>query len=119
MKSLPALISLATVAALIVVAVAASLINSVPFTLIAAYVVGIGSSLTFLALFAADYASQPRLLRVVDPAASKRELEALLRAAASRERRDVAVAPAARDEITEKLWSTLGLDREPSTLSLL
>jgi hypothetical protein len=119
MKSLPALISLATATVLIVVAVAASFINSVPFTLIASYVVGIGTSLAFLALFAADYAPQPRILRVVDPAESKRELEALLRAAAAGDRSEPEIVPVFGDEITVNLLSTMGLHREPSTLSLL
>jgi hypothetical protein len=119
MKSLPALISLATAAVLILIAIAASFIESVPFALIASSVIGVGTTFAFLALFAADYGPPPRVLRVVDPEESKRELDALLRMAAARDRSEPEIAPALADEITVNFLSTVGLDRQPSTLSLL
>jgi hypothetical protein len=57
--------------------------------------------------------------RVVDPEESKRELDALLRMAAARDRSEPEIAPALADEITVNFLSTVGLDRQPSTLSLL
>jgi hypothetical protein len=105
MKSLPAIISLATAAALLLLAVAASLIDSLPFALIASYIVGFACSIGFLALFISDYAPRARPIELV-----VRETEA------AREAKNQAV-PAFADHITLNVLSTAGLTNDPATLS--
>jgi hypothetical protein len=105
MKSLPAIISLATAAILLLLAVAASVINSLPFALIASYVVGFGCSAAFLALFAADYSPRRPIEIVVKETEEKRELA-------------WPNSSGAEDSITVNFLSTMGLRKDPATLSL-
>jgi hypothetical protein len=106
MKSLPAIISLATAAALLLLAVAASFIDSLPFALIASYIVGFACSIGFLALFIADY--NPR---------SARPIELVIRETEAKRQVERPVAPSFVDPITLNVLSTLGLRNDPATLS--
>lgn len=107
MKNAPAIISLATVGALLILAVASSLFDSIPFALIACYIVGFSGSIAFLATFMADYGPRsPGPIRIVaeDPA-SDRWTEAPT---------DVAI----NEQLTVSILSTLGLRDAPATLSV-
>jgi hypothetical protein len=106
MKSLPAIISLATAAALLLLAVAASFIDSLPFALIASYIVGFACSVGFLALFIADYG--PR---------SARPIELVIRETEAKRHIERPVAQLFEDPITLNVLSTVGLQNDPATLS--
>jgi hypothetical protein len=117
MKNMPAIITFATVAALLLLAIAASLFNSIPFAFIASYVVGFGCSLGFLAMFIADYSHRsPRLAEIVVREADARpELEAAAKASTAWNQPDWGY----RDPITVSFRSTLGLRNEPITWSAM
>ncbi len=119
MKNLPAIISIATVAVLLLLAVAASVIDSLPFAFMASYVVGFACSVQLFAMFVQDYGPRgPRLVESVSVEASaRRDLEAAKAAEAEwrLERRD---AGACCDPVTVNVLSTLGLRNDDATLSL-
>jgi hypothetical protein len=117
MKNMPAIITFATVAALLLLAIAASLIDSIPFAFIASYVVGFGCSLGFLAMFIADYSRRsPRLAEiVVRDADVATELEAAAKASPAWNQ----PGWGAPDPITVNFAATLGLRNEPNTWSAI
>lgn len=120
MKTLPAIISIATIAALLLLAVAASVIESIPFAYIATCVIGFAVALELLALFVADYGPQPPRLIAVEQEKAQAEREAAARASETRRRIEREVnSPAFNDEASVNWVSTAGLRNEPSTLSLL
>jgi hypothetical protein len=121
MKNLPAIISIATVAVLLLLAVAASVIDSLPFALIASYVVGFACSLSLLALFVADYAPRsPRLIALVSSEAEeKRAHGAAARAAATEHLLDHQADAPYSDPITVNFMATMGLRNDPATVSLV
>ncbi len=107
MKNAPAIISLATVGALLILAVASSLVDSIPLALIACYIVAFSGSIAFLATFMADYGPRsPEAIRIVaeDPA-SDRWAEV---------HTDVALS----EQLTVSILSTGGLHEAPATLSV-
>jgi len=106
MKSLPAIISIATVAALMLLAVAASFIDSLPFALIASYIVGFACSVGFLALFIADYG--PR---------SARPIELVIRETEAKRQVETSVVQPFEDPITLNVLSTMGIRNDPATIS--
>jgi hypothetical protein len=110
MKNLVPITSIATIAALLLLAVAASFIDSLPFALIASYVVGFACSASLLAVFIADYS--PRSPRPIPIA--RRELEAAESARWAQGRFD----PSFDDQVTVNILSTVGLRDDPATLSL-
>jgi uncharacterized protein (DUF58 family) len=117
MKNLPAIASIATVAVLLLLAVAASLIDSLPFAFIASYVVGFGCSIGLLAMFISDYGpSTPRPLAIVTREVEERRALEAARAAAAQGQ---PVETAYNDPITVSWMSTLGLQNDPATVSLL
>src|SRR5665213_3820370 len=66
MKNLPAIISIATVAVFLLLAVAASVIDSLPCAFMASYVVGFACSIQLFAMFVEDYGPRsPRLVESV------------------------------------------------------
>jgi hypothetical protein len=119
MKNLPAITSIATLAVLLLLAVAASVIDSIPFAIIASYVVGFGCSIGFLAVFLADYDPRsPRPVAVVTTEAeARRKLEAAMAAAAQHELDGQMDTPFG-EPVTVNLLSTMGLRNDPATLSL-
>jgi hypothetical protein len=120
MKMLPAIVSLATIATLLLLAVAASVTDFIPFALVASYVVGFGCSIGFLALFIADYTPRSRRLveTVVSEAEAERELEAMARAAAAQRRFREELDQLAHGPLTANMLRTLGLRNDQATLSL-
>jgi hypothetical protein len=115
MKTLPAIISIATVAVLLLLAVAASVIDSLPFAYIASYVVGCGCAAGLLAFFIADYGPRsPRLIEaVIDEAKALRDAEA--RAAAARRQAETPFD----DHVTVNWLSSGSLSNDPATVSQL
>jgi hypothetical protein len=118
MKNVTAIISIATVAVLLLLAVAASFIDSLPFALIASYIIGFSASIGFLALFIADYGERgPRPIPVVikedEP---QRQLEE--KAADSREWIGSQGSTPFNDPITVNLMSTLGMRDNSATSTL-
>jgi hypothetical protein len=117
MKNLPAIISIATVAVLLLLAVAASVIDSLPFALIASYVVGFACSLSLLALFVADYA--PRSPRLIALVSSEAEEKRAREAAATERLLDRQADAPYSDPITVNFMATMGLRSDPATVSLV
>jgi hypothetical protein len=119
MKNLTVIISIATVAVLLLLAVAASLIDSIPFAFVASYVVGFAGSIQLLAFFVQDYAPRkPRLVEVESSeAAAKRALEAAkaLEAQWLAEQRS---SGSFDEHLTVNVLSTIGLRNDHATLSL-
>ena len=65
MKNLPAIVSLSVIATLLLLAVAASFDTSIPFALIASYVVGFACAAAMLASLIVDYGqSAPTLIEI-------------------------------------------------------
>jgi hypothetical protein len=121
MKNAPAIITFATLAVLLLLAVAASIFDSIPFVFIASYVVGFGCSVGFLTMFIADYAQRtPRLIVLeVSRADRARERQAARRAASIESMLDQDPSGQFSDPITMNFLSTAGLRKGPSTLSLI
>jgi hypothetical protein len=101
----------------LLLAIAASLFDSIPFAFIASYVVGFGCSLGFLAMFIADYGHRsPRLVEIVVREADARsELEAAAKASAAWNQPDWGTP----DTITVDFRSAIGLRNEPNTWSAI
>lgn len=108
MKNAPAIITFATLAVLFLLAVAASLIDSIPFAFVASYVVGFGCSAGFLSMFLADYGEASRRKVVLVPVESD--------VPASNEWGQGDRFP---DPITVNFLPTGGFRKEPATLSLI
>jgi hypothetical protein len=119
MKNMPAVITFATVAVLLLLGIAASFIDSIPFALIASYVVGFGCSVGFLAMFLADYGLRaPRLSAIVIREADERtELAEVAEASVSGSQPDWEIRAPFDDPITMMTRSTIGLMNDPATLS--
>lgn len=108
MKNAPAIITFATVAVLLLLAVAASLIDSIPFVFVASYVVGFGCSVGFLSMFLADYGESSRRQVVLVPVESDVVAKADWQAGAQ-----------FPDPITMNFISSSGFRKNPATLSLI
>ena len=119
MKNMSAVITLATIAVLLLLGIAASFIDSIPFAVIASYVVGFGCSVAFLAMFLADYGFRaPRLSAIVIREADARtELGEPAEASALRNQPDGEFRAPFDDPITMITRSTIGLRNDPATLS--
>ena len=117
MKNLVPVISIATIAALLLLSVAASFIDSLPFAFIASYVVGFACSASLLAVFIADYSPRsPRPIAIVTrEVEARRELEA---AQSAQGRFDAQFEPSFNDPLTVNILTTVGLRNDPATLSL-
>lgn len=116
MKNIVPITSIATIAALLLLAVAASFIDSLPFAFIASYVVGFACSASLLAVFIADYSPRsPRPIPIVSrEVETRRELEAAESSAPAQGRFE----PSFDDQVTVNILSTVGLRNDPATLSL-
>lgn len=118
MKNVPSIISLATVAVLLLLAVAASFIDSLPFAFVASYVVGFACSVGFLALFLADYGSTSPRLIAIDFKEAEAKREAAARATRAQRRPDPQFGAPCREPVAPELLATIGLRNDPSTLSI-
>jgi len=119
MKSLPAIIALSTVAILLLLAVAASLIASISFAYVASYVVGFSCAAGMVASLIADYG--PRSPRLI--ALPVRDTEPVCVSEFAEEASDEtwAILPAARprdEAILERLTASIGMRSDPATLSI-
>ena len=111
MKNVSAIISIATVAILLLLAVAASVIDSLPFAVIASYVIGFACAIQFLALFIADYSPRsPRPIPIMSREAEEN--------AAAQRRVDQQADTPFSDPDTVMMLSTNRLRNGPATLSL-
>jgi predicted O-methyltransferase YrrM len=117
MKNLPAIVSIATVAVLLLLAIAASFIDSLPFLFIASYVVGFGASIGFLALFIADYAPRSPRLIAIEVRQDETQRASAAKAVRSQHWLDDQ-GGSFIDPITVNLLATLGV-RSDSTLSTI
>ena len=108
MKNVPAVISLATIGALLILAVAASVVDSIPFAVVACYIIGFSGSLAFLATFIADYS--PR---------SPEPVKLVAEEAAAGRWTGVPTDAALGEEVTVSILSTVGMEPDPATLSLI
>jgi hypothetical protein len=103
MKSLPALIALTALAAIVLLAVVSSVVASVPFMPIAAYIVSGSCSMGLVGMFLNDYTRRTPQIdlspeKVCQPRNQPSQREAR------------AMAPGA-------VWSTMGIRNDPATLS--
>jgi hypothetical protein len=120
MKNLPAITAIATVAVLLLLAVAASVIDSFPLAYIASYVVGFGCSIEILVLFISDYSPRaPRLIAIVSREAEERRQLGAARAVPAQCQPEQLVETAYDDPITVNWMSTIGLQNDQATLSLM
>jgi len=106
MKSLPALIALAALAAFVLLAVVSSVITSVPFMLIAAHIVSGACSFGLIGLFLDDYTPRAPQIDLSWKRVYQRRFQP-----SQREAHGVAA------ETPGSVWSTLGMRNDPATLS--
>jgi hypothetical protein len=117
MKSLPAVVTLTTVAILLLLAVASSFFPDLPFTPIASCVVGVSCAVGVVASFVADYgpgSTRPIAIRV-------RETQLQDEPALAARRRSLGRQIDPRPDIVavNDLMATIGMRNDPATLSML
>jgi hypothetical protein len=106
MKNLPALIALTALAALVLLAVVSSVVDSVPFVLPATYIVSAACSLGLVGLFIGDYANRSPQLDL-----SPKKVQQAHFQPDPQEAREVAPL------VPQDVLSTLGIRNDPATLS--
>jgi hypothetical protein len=106
MKNVPAIISLATIGALLILSVAASLVESIPFAVVACYIIGFSGSIAFLAIFVADYGSR-----------SSEPIKIVVKDAASERWTEVPADAGLGEHLTVSIFSTVSINEDPVTLS--
>ena len=106
MKNLPVLIALTALAALVLLAVVSSVVDSVPFVLPATYIVSAACSLGLVGLFIGDYANRSPQLNL-----SPEQVQQ------ARARPDPQEASEVVPLVPGDVLSTLGIRNDPATLS--
>ena len=121
MKNLPAIVVLSTVAILLLLAVAASLVPSLSFASIASYILGFSCAAGTLAFLVADYGpGSPRPIAV--PARNPEAegvRESTVKAGPYGRRVTRAVKESQDEAATEDLMASIRMRNDPATLSLL
>lgn len=121
MKSLPAIVVLLTVAILLLLAVATSLVPSLSFASIASYLLGFSCAAVTIAFLVADYGpGSPRPIAVpVRDAEAKGVHEPTAEAGAYGRCFTRAVKLSQNEAATEDLMASIRMRNDPATLSLL
>ena len=116
MKNLPCIIASSALISLVLVTIAASLIDSFPYVLVVTHIIGFSGGAGLLSLFLADYA--PRSCDAEVPAAQTERKVKPVAPPVVRQRGMVVSTDHPFGALTDEAMATLGMCNDPATLSL-
>ena len=117
MKNLPCIIACSALVSLVLVTIAASLIDSFPYVLVVTHIIGFSGGAGLLSLFLADYA--PRSCDAAVPTAeAEYEVKPAVQTVVRQHGMVVSTEHPFGGALTDEAMATLGMCNDPATLSL-